>query len=162
MIFTRILWGVSLIDAISASLMRASDATGNIKKYHLVVGGVLLTIVPLAYLWLKLGGAPQTVFYTYLSISVVALGARLWILRERIGLPVKSFCIKVLLRIAAVLIVSFPICRLISGGCSESFGGTVMMFLLSFLITGATVWLLGTDKEERRIALSKLSSLLKR
>lgn len=161
-IFTRILLGVSLIDAISASLMRASDATGNIKKYHLVVGGVLLTIVPVAYLWLKLGGSPQTVFYTYLTISVVALAARLWILRERIELPVKSFCIRVLLRIILVLAVGFPICHFMSGYMPDSFWGTLSFFLISFLIITATVWVLGTEKKERQMATSKIASLLHR
>lgn len=161
-IFTRILLGVSLIDAISASLMRASDATGNIKKYHLVVGGVLMTIVPVAYLWLKLGGAPQTVFYTYLAISVIALGARLGILRERIHLPVKRFCIQVLVRIAVVLAVGFPLCRLLSEYLPESFWGTVSFFLLSFLIIGLTVLILGTDKKERHTGAAKIASLLRR
>ena len=59
-----------MIDGISNPFMRAVDATGNIKKYQIIVGGLLLMIVPISYVVLKLGGAPYSVFIVHIVISM--------------------------------------------------------------------------------------------
>ena len=148
-IFTRILIGITLIDAISAPLMRASDATGDIRKYHLVVGGVLMTIVPIAYLFLKLGYPPQCAFYTYFAVSIVALVARLIILHQKIELSIRLFVSSVILPILIVLITSFPISSIVSAHCEPSFLGLLLFLCSSTIITMTSVGIFGISKTER-------------
>ena len=47
------------------SFMVASQATGKIRTYQILVGGALLFIVPTAYIALKLGYPPESVFFTH-------------------------------------------------------------------------------------------------
>ncbi len=157
-IFTRILLGVALIEAISAPLMRASEATGDIRKYHLVVGGILLTIVPIAYVVLKLGGQPQSVFYVYLVVSCVALAGRL-ILQQKINLPVGSYLVQVLMRIGMVLAVAYPLCRIISDYLSFNFLGLVIFCVITTAIIGFAIVVFGMTSNERSYLIAKLHSV---
>jgi hypothetical protein len=85
-------------------LLTAALATGKIKYYQLIVGGLLLLNLPTSYCFLKLGFPPQTTMYISIVISAICLFARLLLLRGMVGLSIKEYLEKVLL---SVLIVSF-------------------------------------------------------
>lgn len=161
-IFIRILLGVSLIEAISGPLMRASDATGDIKKYHLVVGGVLLTIVPIAYVFLKFGYNPESVFYVYLVISFFALVARVLVLNQKIHLPIKLFLSKVIIPVLIVTLLSFILSIVLSRYFHNNFSGFLCFTLSSILATISVILIVGMDLEERRFIKTKIILLLKK
>ncbi len=159
-VFVRILLCVSLVDAISGPLMRASDATGDIKKYHLVVGGVLMTIVPVAYIFLKLGYPPQSVFFVYLIISILALGARLIILRQKIHLSVRAYITNVILPIIYVIITALPTSYILSQYISFDFVGFILFAIASTIITAAVIYACGINHDERKFIKDKVSIIL--
>jgi len=159
-IFVRILLCVSLVEAISGPLMRASDATGDIKKYHLVVGGVLMTIVPVAYIFLKLDYPPQSVFYTYLVISILALGARLIILRQKIRLSVRIYVTNVILPIFYVTTFTLPTSYLLSQYIDLNFIGFILFVIVSIIITATAIYVCGITHNERRFIKDKISIIL--
>lgn len=159
-IFVRILLCISLVDAISGPLMRASDATGDIKKYHLVVGGVLMTIVPIAYIFLKLGYPPQSVFYSYLVISVLALCARLIILRQKIRLSLRAYIVNVILPIIYVTTITVPVSYLLSQYISLDFVGLVLFVIASTTISVIAIYVFGINDNERKFIKNKVSIIL--
>lgn len=161
-IFVRILLCVSLVDAISGPLMRASDATGDIRKYHLVVGGVLMMIVPVAYIFLKHGYSPQSVFYTYLVISVLALGARLIILRQKIQLSIRAYVSRVILPVFCVSVLALAISYILSIYISLNFAGLIIFVLMSFLSTILAIYTCGMNNNERKFVRDKISLILKK
>lgn len=103
-IFAQLIIVNILIDCISAPLMTSAQATGKIKLYQSVVGGILLLNLPLSYLILTLGGSPYYVMYAGIVTSIIAFVARLLILKKLIFLPVKKYLREVVLR--SILIVS--------------------------------------------------------
>ena len=56
---------------IKAIIGIANNATGNIKYYQIVEGSTLLLIIPIAYIVLKLGGNPISVFWVQLIIMYI-------------------------------------------------------------------------------------------
>ncbi|MDL2323458.1 lipopolysaccharide biosynthesis protein, partial [Bacteroidales bacterium OttesenSCG-928-A17] len=60
--FTRLILCDILVGALSGSIHTLVQATGNIKKYQLLVSGILLLNLPLSYLFLKMGYPPQITF----------------------------------------------------------------------------------------------------
>jgi hypothetical protein len=48
-----------MIESISYPLMTAVNATGKIKLYQIITGGLLVLNLPLSYIILKLGYPPQ-------------------------------------------------------------------------------------------------------
>lgn len=159
-IFTRILLCISLIEAISGPLMRASDASGDIKRYHMIVGGILMTIVPIAYVFLKLGYSPQSAFYTYLAISCVALGARLVVLRSKISLSIRLFVSRVILPVLLVSVLSLFISYIISLCIEQSLTGFILYFIISSVLTLLIIAFCGINKSEREFIRTKFSIII--
>lgn len=71
----------SLSETLSTPLITAKLATGDIRNYQLVVGGVQLLSLPLAYLALKLGAPIESIYVSYFIVSVGCLFARMFLLR---------------------------------------------------------------------------------
>ena len=111
-IFVRLMLAISLIDSISNPLINSANATGNIKKYQIVIGGILLLILPFSYFALKLGATPESVFIIHLLMVVCAQTARIWMIRPMIRLSIREYFKKVIVKIGAVSILSaiIPLC----------------------------------------------------
>lgn len=105
-LFCRLVLINSLIDCISGPLMTAAQATGKIKTYQTVVGGLLLLILPISYVFLKKGFPPEITLYVSISISIVALFTRLFIISPLVNLSILTFVRIVLARILLVAMMS--------------------------------------------------------
>lgn len=90
-IFVKLIIVNILIDCISAPLMTSAQASGKIKFYQSVVGGLLLLNLPFSYLVLKMGYEPYTVIYVSITLSVFAFVARLLIVKKLVFLPVPEY-----------------------------------------------------------------------
>ncbi|HDI3134836.1 TPA: hypothetical protein PMB21_003576, partial [Vibrio cholerae] len=100
----------ALITSLSGSLMASAQATGKIKLYQTVVGGILLLNLPLSYLLLSRFGNAYSVFWVSIATSLIALLFRLFILKKLIQLNVGEFIQRVLFRVLFVIILTlFPL-----------------------------------------------------
>lgn len=95
--FSRLILVATMIESVSLPLQFANQATGKIRNYQLIVGGIQMCNFPLAYLFLMWGYTPDCVYFIAIGLSVMALAARMAILRKTVGLPVGLFARKVLL-----------------------------------------------------------------
>jgi O-antigen/teichoic acid export membrane protein len=105
-VFTRLMLIDVLITSISYPLMTASQATGKIKLYQAVVGGLLLLNVPVSLLVLSFGTPPQSVLVVAIVIALIATIARLIIVRQLIDFSISQYLLKVILPIIVISIVS--------------------------------------------------------
>lgn len=147
-----------LIDSVSAPLVTSAQATGKIKLYQTIVGGILLLSLPAAYFLLIKGGEPQVVVYGSIFSSVLALIARLVILRKLVGLPLPFYIKEVLGRGAVVAILVVLLFQFSIYYIFPDAG-----FLIStFLVTGCmmlAVCLFGLGATERSSVLGKIKSV---
>ncbi|MBR5704133.1 MAG: oligosaccharide flippase family protein [Bacteroidales bacterium] len=159
-LFIRLVLSYLLIESISYTMITAMLATGDIRNYQLLVGGLLLLNVPVSWICLKLGAPAQCIYWVAIVIAFLCLGARLYMLHGMIGLPVKQFLREVLLNEIAVVGVA----AMASWGLSlvlpiEIWWGFLIHATASVLIVAVTVFLIGFKKHERR---SWTDRLLKR
>lgn len=160
--FVRLVLVLSLSDSISLPLQFACQATGRIKVYQLVVGGLQLLNFPLAYVLLKLGLAPESVFVLAIIISQICFFSRLLIVHKLIGLRVGEFLVKVYLKIIIVTIVAsiIPlICYYFIN--SLTWIGFFAICIICVISNGATIMCIGCDKSECRFIIEKVASILK-
>ncbi len=147
-----------LVDSVSAPLITSAQATGKIKLYQTVVGGILLLSLPIAYFLLKGGGEPQVVMYGSIFSSVLALIARLTILKNLVNLPLPFYIKEVLGRGAVVAISVFLLFEF-----STYYAFPDVGFLISALLVTAyimlAVGLFGLGASERVSVLVKLKSV---
>ncbi len=90
-IFVKLIIVNILIDCVSAPLMTSAQASGKIKLYQTVVGGLLLLNLPLSYLVLEMGYEAYIVIYVGITLSIFAFTARLLIVKKLVSLPVIEY-----------------------------------------------------------------------
>lgn len=156
-IFVRLMLVICMIDSVSNPFMIASAATGKVKVYQSVVGGILITIVPIAYLVLELGGNPYSVFFVHIAVGMVAFTVRLLIVRRLVSLSVRKYIKNVLLPCTLVLlpaVVFVVVLKLfMPGGILYAFINIVLIVIVTSILS----FLLGLTKHERTFIWNKIS-----
>jgi hypothetical protein len=158
-IFLQLTIAASLIDSMSRPLITSAQATGHIRMYQSVVGGVLLLNVPISFLFLHFGYPPESVLIASVALSFVALAARLLIISPLIHLSKKFFISKVIARAAIVTVIA-------GSGASalapQSFGSVFILLqgiVISVFVALAMVWLLGLGMTERKRFLNLAANI---
>jgi O-antigen/teichoic acid export membrane protein len=161
-LFCRLVLINTLIDCISGTLMTAAQASGIIKKYQAIVGGLLLMILPISYLFLKIGFPPQTTLYVSISISMIALFSRLYILKNLILLPVLKFIKEVLLILLLVSICSSVLPILIRIDMGTSLLRFLLVCFASFVGSTLFIYTLGLNTQEKALVTKYLNKFFKK
>lgn len=161
-VFFRLIIITTIIDGISNPFMRSVDATGNIKKYQLVVGGILLMIVPVAYIVLKLGGAPYSVFVVHIILGFIALCFRLYLAGNLVGIPIRKYLKEVVLRLTFVTIFSIIAPISVYMNMDESYLRLLIVCVTSVFSISAFAWFFALQANERKIVYTKINVVLDR
>lgn len=156
--FTRLLLCVSLVDALANPLMVGAAATGRVKRYYIIEGCSLLSILPIACAAASLGCAPQTVFAIQLTVVVIVQIIRIKLCNGLFGLPIKDYLAGVMLRCLGVLAAAYALPRLALSFLPDTTASTLGIIALSIAWTTAIVLAFGTDKAERTFIFQKISS----
>ncbi|MDE6230323.1 MAG: hypothetical protein K2M37_01730 [Muribaculaceae bacterium] len=80
-VFTQLVLLTSQIDCFAYCISTGIRATGRVKSYEIIIGGINLLSLPIAYLLLRSGVAPQSVFIAIALLAVAALIVRIWLLK---------------------------------------------------------------------------------
>lgn len=155
-VFVCLMLCISMVDAISNPFMTASAATGRVRLYQSIVGGVLLVIVPISYLILKMGGEPYSVFVVHLCIGVIAFIVRLLIVKKLIGFSIKDYIFNALLPCFYVGVPSIVVSLGVRMYILDWNGSSFIISILSFLIVCVCVFCFGFTKKERSFIISKI------
>lgn len=147
--FVCLMLYICLLDAVSNPLMTSATATGQVKKYQSVVGGILLLIVPVAYLVLKLGGNPSSVFIVHFIIASIAFVVRLVIVKNLINLSIRQYFTEVIIPCLKVAIPSIIISILIKFVTSSGLGSAILTVLTSIFVVLLCSYLFGLSKNEK-------------
>lgn len=157
--FLRLILAIMLLDCLINPFVVANQATGKVKVYQLVCGGIQLLIVPIAYIALKLGCPPESVFVVHFLIMVVTMYCRVFLMKDLISLPPKKYFNSVVLPILKVTLVStivpLSIYKLIDTGLTSF----LMVCITSVLCVPVCSFLLGMNAHERNIATEKAISI---
>ncbi|MBR4325190.1 MAG: oligosaccharide flippase family protein [Bacteroidales bacterium] len=157
--FVRLSMILILCDSLSHAITTAASATGNIKKYQLVVGGCQSLNFPLSYLWLYFGAKPECVFIVAIIISIICNMLRVLMTRKLVDLPIYQFLHDVGLRIVAVAGVSISILAVLH----LYFENTIVHFLsfsaIATICLAVTVYCLGCSKSDRAFLKKQVLSI---
>lgn len=161
-LFFRLIIITTMIDGISNPFMRAVDATGNIKKYQIIVGGILLMIVPVSYVVLKLGGAPYSVFTVHICMSFLAFLMRLYLVRKLINYSIMLYWKNVLSRLIVVVIISVAFSLFVRAKMEPSLIRLVAVSLISVSAVFLLSYNLALLPNERALLKNKFKSIIQK
>lgn len=148
-----------LSESISNPLITSASASGRIRNYQLLVGGIQFANFPLTWILFKLGYPSASVLVVAILLSQCCLVARLYILRGMIGLSFRNFLLHSYMPILLVTWVSFIIPSLAAFGLNETFLGLVISIMLCFLSASFSIYYIGLTKSEKQFVLSKTKGL---
>lgn len=161
--FIRLLFSIALIETLANPLVISNQATGKVKKYQIVVGGIQLLIVPIAYIVLKFGGNPESVYLVQFVIMLCAQIARIFMIKPLIQLPLKKYFNEVIIRVLIVAITA-PIIPLFIYFNTHvlSIINFFIVCLFSVISVLISIYLIGITQNERQMILSYLQKRIKR
>lgn len=160
--FTRLMIVASMNYALSNPTLMGIHATGDIKKFQIIEGTLLLTVVPVAYVFLKWGHVrPETVFVIYLIIETITQLVRVWIVYPRIRMPRRLYLSRILLPLAKVCL---PLGLCAYGAYlylpAQTFPALLANAAACILVTLLLEYTLGLNGRERHFVHEKLRAAL--
>ena len=154
--FARWMFVYLLADSISRPIITAKNATGRIRNYQIVVGGILLLMLPISYVFLKLGASVVLVAISNAVTAIIAFFARMYMLRG--DFPCWSSRVyfnKVFLNVLLVSSVATALPLLLYINLHEGWFCLLSTSFLAVLCTLLSVLYVGCDKTERNLIISK-------
>lgn len=156
-LFSRLMIITALIDSMSYPMQTTALATGKIKLYQVVVGGISLFNIPVSLVFLIFGYPPQTVMYVAIVLSFVCLLARVYMLKALINLSVTDFLSKALYPVISVAILSVGAIWLLKTILISSSIRFFIVFPGAALLVLIVVFSIGLSHKERSMLVSFLS-----
>ena len=148
--FVRIMLFVGMIEPLSVSLINAIHATGDIKKFQIYEGSVLLSIVPIAYVLLKVYHiTPEAVMWVYFGVVLITQGIRIWIVLPKVSMKYSVYIQRVIGPLLLPLGCFLLPFEFLSIQEDISFGMLVFYAFLGVLYMAICVFLMGTTISEK-------------
>ena len=158
-LFVRLILIFAMCESISNPLITAMLATGKIRNYQIVVGGLQLLNLPLSYICLKTGFVPESILVVAIIISLACLFARLYMLRGMIGLSSILYMKNVFLNVLAVALLSTIIPYMLFCYMKETFFSFIIITLIAVLCTLVVEFYIGCNQKERFFVLNKVRNI---
>lgn len=165
-LFTKLIIVNILIETVSGTVTSAIQATGRIKAYQIIVGFVLLTAVPLSYMLLSIGYAPEVTVIITCILSIVCVYIRLIIFKMLFKLKISDYINKVILNGLLVTCSSFVLPLFLKNYLTKIDASEYFTFVTvcgaCALSTITSVYFLGLNHEEKKLAKSYVKKLINR
>lgn len=158
--FVQIILLCTLIDSLSTPLIYLMLATGNIKRYQIVVGLFNFINFPVAWIILYCGGSPELAQLSIIFFSLGALILRLSMLRPLTHFPVRDFMVSTVSRCLFIV----TICFIVSLTISQKMDNGLSRFILNFSVTELTLGILlltiGLNTGEKKFIFEKVNAFI--
>ena len=157
--FVQLVLIFAMSESISNPLVTAMLATGKIRNYQIIVGGLQMMNLPISYVLLRLGCIPETVLIVAICISQCCLAARLYMLRGMIGLSISQYLSNVYFNVLSVSVLSAIIPCAVFYHLNETFINFMLVCVISVICTCIVIYYIGCNNQERQFILSKVKAV---
>jgi len=154
---------ISMTETISYPFLVGAAANGKIKKYYTINGILLIMVVPIAYIFLKLGFSPISVYISHFAFSILVMYSRVRLGADLINYKIKKIPSEIITPVLAVSTISalcgFFLKHLFN---VNDFWDFVMYMMLYGILLLAIVLIVGMKKDERQFVIKSAISILKK
>lgn len=159
-LFVQLILVLAMCDCLANPFSTIALATGNIRNYQLVIGGLQMLNFPIAYVCLKLGCIPESVTIVAIIIASICMFFRLLILRKMVKLSIR----RVLKDVYWNVIVVGGLSPIIPCYVAKETGNDFLSFLLICIVcvisTTFVMVAIGCNKTERAFLRRKLYNII--
>lgn len=163
-VFSRLMIVYIILITIHNPITIIIHATGSIKKYHLIVDGLMLLCFPTTWLLYKSGLPAYTVFYSMIGFVILAHLVRLILLKDVFHeLSIKKYTISLILPSIVIILVCSAISYLLCIEITKNVLRTVISCLLIPIAGLTTAYFSGLNsKEKNALILFVKTAILRR
>ncbi len=161
-IFLRLAILTALLNTLSNPLVVSMHASGKVRDYQIVVGGISLLTLPIVYTAFRLGAEPYWAMTIAFAVEFVCHIARLYMLVRIMNFPMTRFLKSVTMRVYAVTVLSVILPAL---AYSEINAVAVRFFAVCFLSVMSTTVLgyyIGFNRHEREKVIRKVMDIIRK
>jgi O-antigen/teichoic acid export membrane protein len=148
-IFIRLNLIVTLIYTLTNTYLTGIIATGNIKRYQLMIAAMVTVMFSLTYILLLQGFSPEITYVIYIVIAIFVLVFRIQAVKRMIGFSIVDFFQNVLIKALIVVIVSTPLPVLLIYFFDPSFLRLIMVTFTSVSLSVLSILFWGLTKYEK-------------
>lgn len=161
--FLRLVLCTSLLFTLSNPILISVHATGQLKKFQLVEGTMLLSIVPIAYLLLKFFNIPpESVFLVHIVVEMCTQMARLKIVLPMIKMRVSAYLSRVMCRVLLVVCMAPLLPLAVYLNLPQTVASFFLVCAFSVVSLTLCVYFFGCNPSERAFAIKKLQGVKRR
>lgn len=150
-LFIRLVVINAVIESMSYPLMASVQATGNIKWYQIIVGGLLILNLPISYIALKLGGSPQITMYIAILLTIIAQTLRLFFMEHLLNMSIKKYLLDVVSVVLIVTLLSGFAPVLVNCFMKEGVIRFGITLFISVFCCAVSIYAVGITKGERKM-----------
>ena len=156
-LFVQLFLIFALSESLSNPMITAMLATGNIRNYQLVVGGIQLLNLPVSYVCLRMGAIPEVTVIVAIIISQICMWARLLMLSKATGFPVLPFLEEVYFSVLFKVVCGSLVVPLILEAVKpEGIAGFLVSTSVCLLWSMFVIMTLGLQSDERKWIVNKI------
>lgn len=149
-IFVQLMLISTLFDLLSGTMLYGALATGKIKFYQSIMSSIMIFEIILTYTLYKIHFPPESVFYIEILLYIVALIARLLILKKLIGLSIRIYLKNVICKEVLVVGISVILLLLLQKLFpTDSIILLILFIVISCIICSTLSFRFGLSKDER-------------
>lgn len=150
-VFTRLCLVTTLCNAFSGLLIYGALATGMVKKYQIVMSSIISLQFFAVWILFSLGVQPEVMYITEIICYIIALFARLALLKGMIQFPVLRYLFDVVFKSLVVLTLSFIIPYYLHTIIEGQFVRIVCVFSSSILFSVLFAYIFALTESEKQI-----------
>lgn len=161
-IFTQLTFVYLLLDSITCTLLTIVQAKGQIAKYQLYVGGILLFNFPISWIFLYMGYSPEVVYIISIALLLISDCVRYLLIRRLVNLSLRLFFKKVVLNVTLVSLFALIVPLILVYVLDYENLHPLLMIAFCILSTICAIILVGMERDEKAIIINKLKLVLKK
>lgn len=155
-LFTRLVLIELLISSAYVPIAQINQASGNIRNYQLAISLIFLASFILTYVLFKIGFPAYSTFLLSISLAIIGLFVRVYILKQDNSFPAKQYLVKIMLPLVPIAAISLIPPIIVMLQLNTSFTSFLVVTLIGLISSISTIWLLGLDGAEKSIITEKL------
>lgn len=159
--FLRLILIIALLFTLTNPIIVSVHATGRLKKFQIIEGTMLLTIVPIAYILLKYFHIrPEYVFVVHIIVELCTQYARLRIVLPMIDMKLGDYVKSVIQPILLVVFLSPWLPYIANATVYGQWISFFVVCIVCVLCVSGCVYFIGCTISERMFIKEKLSGIL--
>ena len=161
-LFVQLFLIFALSESLSNPMITAMLATGRIRNYQLIVGGIQLLNMPVSYAILKVGATPQSTVMVAIVLSQICFFVRLYLLKRETGYEASKHIKTVYINVLTVTAAAAIIPLILNGCLPGGFAGFLISAATAVVSAGLSVLYIGCTKDERQDIYSYIRKLVRK